>query len=185
MQREAQVKGCGVQRTGGGLKFEAKRFISVERGGLLDEDVSEVGEGAPVAFFVGVGPRAAGGGLADAGVIELWAEGSQAGFAVAQTFAPGQLSESEDEELFVGGQFADAEVAAVTRDPLVKLVLGEAVQKLGEDRATFVPKVANRWLAVEPPRKPVAKLKSKKVRTARERRFYRNEIAVRKNLTGQ
>jgi hypothetical protein len=73
----------------------------------------------------------------------------------------------------------------VTFDTLVEFVFGEEVQELGEDGATFVHKVKNRWLAVNHPRKPVAKLKSKKVRTAIERRFYRNEIAVRRNLTGQ
>jgi hypothetical protein len=147
--------------------------------------VGEVGKDAPVAFFIGVGQRAAGGGLADAGVIELRAEGSQSGFDVAQTFAPGQLRESENEELFVGGQLADAEVAAVTSDTLVEFVFGEEVQELGEDGATFVHKVENRHVAVNHPRKLVAKLKSKKVRTAIERQFYRNEIAVGKNLTGQ
>jgi hypothetical protein len=75
--------------------------------------------------------------------------------------------------------------AAVTGDTLVEFVLGEEVQALGEDGATFVHQVENRQVAVNHPRKPVAKLKSKKVRTAIERRFYRNEIAVRKNLTGQ
>jgi DNA invertase Pin-like site-specific DNA recombinase len=45
--------------------------------------------------------------------------------------------------------------------------------------------VENRHEAVNHPRKAIVKLKSKKVRTAIERRFYRNEIAVRKNLTGQ
>src|ERR1017187_9359102 len=184
-QREAQVNGGGVQRVGGGLEFEAERFIGVERGGLLDEAVSEVGEDAPIAFFVGVCQRAAGGGLADAGVIELRAEGCQAGFDVAQTFTPSQLGEGQHKELFVGGQFADAEVAVVTGDTLVEVVFGQEVEKLGEDSATFVHKGENRHEAVNHPRKAIVKLKSKKVRTAKERRFYRTEIAVRKILTGQ
>jgi hypothetical protein len=45
--------------------------------------------------------------------------------------------------------------------------------------------VENRWIAVNHPRKPVVKLKSKIERTAKERQFYQAEIAVRKNLTGQ
>lgn len=45
-QREAQVNGGGVQRVGGGLEFDAERFAGVERGGLLDEDLGEVGEDA-------------------------------------------------------------------------------------------------------------------------------------------
>jgi hypothetical protein len=45
--------------------------------------------------------------------------------------------------------------------------------------------VKQRQPAVEHPQKTVLELKSKKSRTAMERRFYRAKIAVRKNLTGQ
>ena len=65
----------------------------------------------------------AGGGPA-AGGIALRAAGRQPGVAGAQTFAPGQLGTRPHEELFVGGQLADAEGAAVTGDPLGELVLG-------------------------------------------------------------
>ncbi len=140
-QREAQVNGGGIQRVSGGLKFKAEGFIRVERGGLLNEDVSEAGKDTPVAFFVGVGQRAAGDGLANAGVIEFRAEGSQAGFDVAQTFAPRQLCEGQHEKLFVSGEFADAKVAVVTGDTLVEFVFGQEVEELGEDGATFVHKV--------------------------------------------
>jgi len=47
--------------------------------------------------------------------------------------------------LFVGGQLADAEVAVVAGDTLVKLVFGEEVEELGEDGATFVYKVKKTW----------------------------------------
>ena len=96
--------------------------------------VGEVGKDAPVPFFVGVGQGAAGGGLADAGVIEFRAEGRQTGFDVAQTFAPGQLGEGQHEELFVGGQFADAEVAVVTGDTLVEFVFGAGSRGVGRRR---------------------------------------------------
>ena len=122
------------------MEFKAEGLVGVKRGGLLDEDLSEVGEEAPVAFFIGVGQRAARDGLADAGVIESRAEGGQTGFNVAEAFAPGQLGEGQDEEVFVSGEFADAEVAVVTGDTLVELVLGEEIQKLGEDGATLVHK---------------------------------------------
>ena len=170
-QREAQINGGGVQRIGRRLEFDAEGIVGVKRGGLLDEDVREVGEEAPVAFFVGVGQRAARGGLADAGVIKFRAEGSQTGFDVAETFAPGQLSESQHEELFVSGEFSDAEVAAVTGDTLVEIVFGQEVQELGEDGATFVHKIENRQTAVINPQRAVAKLKSKKAVTAKESRF--------------
>ena len=113
------------------------------------------------------------------------AEGRESGFDVAQTFAPGQLGESQHEKLFIGGEFADAAVAVVTGDTFVELVFVQEVEELGEDGATFVHKVKNRRLAVEHPLGVVVELKSKKDRTARTCRFYRAEIAVRKILTGQ
>src|ERR1017187_7708892 len=184
-EREAQVNGGGVQRISRRLEFKVERFIGVKRGRLLDEDVGEVGKDTPVPLFIGHRQRVAGGGLPDAGMIELRAEGRQTGFDVAQTFAPRQLGKRQHEELFVGGQLADAEVAVVTGDTLVEFVFGQEVEELGEDGATFVHKVKNRQPAVEHPRKAVAELKSKNDRIARKRRFYRAEIVVMKTLTGQ
>jgi len=105
-QRKAQVNGGGVQRIGG-LEFKTERFIGVEHGGLLDVEVGKVSKNAPVPHFIDHRQRVAGGGLADAGVIEFRAEGRQTGFDVPQTFAPGQLGEREHEELFVSGQLAE------------------------------------------------------------------------------
>ena len=119
-ERAAQVNGGGVQRIGGGLEFKAERFLGVKRGRLPDEDVGEVGKDAPVPLFVGHCQRVAGGGLADADVIEFRAEGGETGFDVAQTFAPRQLGKRQHKELLVSGQFADAEVAVVTGDTLVE-----------------------------------------------------------------
>jgi hypothetical protein len=94
------------------------------------------------------------------------------------------LGEGQHEALFVGGQLADTEVAVVMGDTFVELVWGQAVEEWGEDGASFVPKVENRWLAVEHPRKDGAELKSKNDRTTRNRRFYRAETVVMKTLTG-
>ncbi len=55
----------------------------------------------------------------------------------------------------------------------------------GEDRATFVGKLVNLGIAVSQPRKSGAKSICEQVRTATERQFFRNRIAVKKNLTGQ
>jgi hypothetical protein len=151
----------------------------------VDEDLREVGKNTPVAVFVGVGQCAAGGGLADAGVVEFRAEGSQAGFDFAQTFAPSQLSESQHEKLFISREFADAAVAVITSDTLVEFVFGQEVEELGEDGATFVHKVANRRNAGNHPQGMIAELKSKKDKTAKTRRFYKVGIAVSENLTGQ
>ena len=147
-QREAEVNSGGVQRISCGLEFKAERFIGIERGRLLDEHLSEVAKDTPVPLFVGHRQRVAGGGLTNAGVIEFRAQSCQTGFDVAQTFAPGQLGERQHEELLVGGQPADAEVAVVTGDTLVEFVFGQEVEELGEDGATFVHKVKTagwRW----------------------------------------
>ena len=92
-ERKAEVNGGGVQHIRRRLEFKAERFIGLERGGLLDEHLREIGKAAPVPLFVGHRQRVTGGGLPDASVIELRAEGRQTGFDVAQTFAPGQLGE--------------------------------------------------------------------------------------------
>jgi hypothetical protein len=95
---------------------------------------------------------------------------------MSRKLSPSQLDKRQHEELFVSGQFADAEVAVVTGDTLVELVIGQEVEELGENGTTFVHKVKNRWLAVKHPQGVVAELKSKKDRTARKYRFYRVEI---------
>ena len=92
-ERKAEVNGGGVQHIRRRLEFKAERFIGLERGGLLDEHLREIGKAAPVPLFVGHRQRVTGGGLPDASVIELRAEGRQTGFDVAQTFAPGQFGE--------------------------------------------------------------------------------------------
>ena len=73
-------------------------------------------------------------------MIELGAQRAQTRFDVAQTLAPSQLSKRHDDEVFVSGQFADAEVAAIALHTLVEFVFGQAVQQLGENGAAFVHK---------------------------------------------
>src|SRR6516162_6642156 len=137
-QRQAQVDGGGVQGIGGLLDFGRQRFVRVESGSLLNEHLSKVAKDAPIAQFVGIGQSAAGGRLANAAVVELGTQSAQARFDIAQTLAPGQLREGHDDKLFVGEQFADAEVAAISLNTLVEFVFGQAVQQLGENRTTFV-----------------------------------------------
>ena len=180
-ERETEVNGGGIQRISRRLEFKTERFIGVKRGGLPDEDLGEIGKDAPVTIFIGIGQRAAGGGLADAGVVEFRAEGRQTGFDIAQTFAPSQLGERQHKEVFISGELSDAAVAVVTGDTLVEFVFGEEVEELGEDGATFVHKVENRRNAGSHPQGIVAELKSKNDRTAILSSFYNGEIAVTKN----
>jgi len=68
-------------------------IIGVEFCGALDEDLSEVGEDAPVVIFIGVGQRGACDRQADAGVIEFVAERVETGFDVAQAVTARELRE--------------------------------------------------------------------------------------------
>ena len=101
-QRQTQIDGRGVQRVGGLFQLGAERFCGVEQSGLCDQDVGEIGEDAPVAFFVRGGQGAARGGLPDPAVIEFGTQGVQTRLDVAQALAVGQSREAQDQELFVG-----------------------------------------------------------------------------------
>jgi len=48
------------------LQFGPEGFVGVERRRLLDQDLGEIREDAPIALLVGIGKGAAGGGLANA-----------------------------------------------------------------------------------------------------------------------
>lgn len=137
-KREAQIDSGGVQRVGGLLQFGGKRLMGVERGGLLNQDLSEIGKDAPVARLVGIGQSASSGRFANTAVIELGAQSPQAGFDIAQTLAPSQLGKGHDHELLVAGQLAHAKVAAIPLDTFVEFVFGQAVQQLSENSATLV-----------------------------------------------
>ena len=53
------------------MEFAAERLISVERGGLLDQKRARSRQRCAIPFFVGVGQRTVGGGLADAAAARL------------------------------------------------------------------------------------------------------------------
>ena len=75
-------------------------------------------------------------------------------------------------------------VAAVTRDTLVELGLGEAVAELGEAGATAFVKLKLAGIGDTPARMR-RRIKIGKCPTAKKFRFHRPEIVVRKILTGQ
>ena len=137
-QGQAQVDSRGVQGIGGLLEFGPEGLVGVELSGLLDEDVSEIREDSPIPLFVGVGQGAAGGGLANATVIELGAQSPETGLDIAQALAVGQLGEGQHQKMFVGGQRARMFVARVTPDALVEGVFGQFVHQLGEDGSALI-----------------------------------------------
>jgi hypothetical protein len=66
-------------------------------------------------------------------VIKLGLLGAQTGLDIAETFAIGELSEGQANELISTGEFFDVAIALVAIDANLKLVSGEEVQELRED----------------------------------------------------
>lgn len=123
---------------GGLFQFGPDRLVGIELGRLLDQDVSEIREEPPIPLFVGVGQSAARRGLANAAVIELGAQGPEAGFDIAQALAVGELGEGQHQEMLVAGQRAHMLVAGVTANTLVELVFGQFVHQLGKHRSALI-----------------------------------------------
>ena len=73
----------GVNRL---VQFQPQIFVGVELPGLTDEDLSNLGVDAPVAFQVGVRQRVAGDVAAKAHMIEPWVYGAETNFDIAQLF---------------------------------------------------------------------------------------------------
>lgn len=77
----------------------AEGIAGVKRTRDSDQVLGEIGVDAPVAPLVGVRQGGARHRVAEAHVIELGAEGAQAGLDVAQAFAVGQLGKGHGEKL--------------------------------------------------------------------------------------
>ena len=137
-EREAQIDGGGVQCISILFQFDSKRFVGVKSQSLLNQHLSEVGEDAPVAFFVGIGQGAASDRMAQAAVVELGANSVEASGDVAQTLAIGELGKSHGQKLFVSGEGAHAPVAIVASDTLVQFVLRQLIHELSEHGSSFV-----------------------------------------------
>ena len=69
--RQAEVDGGGVQGIHGVVEIETERLVGVHGARDVNENLSEVGEDAPVVRLVGVGQRGARDHAAEAHVIKL------------------------------------------------------------------------------------------------------------------
>jgi hypothetical protein len=71
-------------------------------------------------------------------VVKLLFHGAQTAFDIAKTFAIGQLSKRHTEKLIVACKRASAVITAVPVDALVKFLLGQEIDYLGENRLALV-----------------------------------------------
>ena len=138
IHREAQVDDAGIERVNRWRYVQGPWLVRVKRARLSDEQLSQIGENAPVAGGQGIGQRAAANGPAQSQMIELIGARVEAGFDVAQAFAPGQLREDQTDELLPTGEMFDLVVAAVAADATVELLAMKTIQELGKDVLTGV-----------------------------------------------
>ena len=79
-----KLDGGRIQGVEGGVdQLPAEVLAGVKPPGPVDESLGEVGVDAPVALAVGIGQRAAGGGMRDAHMIEARRHRVQTGLDVA------------------------------------------------------------------------------------------------------
>lgn len=137
-QGQAEIDRSGIQSKGGLLQFDAEILVGIQDGGLLDQDMSEIGEDAPIPSFIGIGQSASGSQAGHPRVIELGSYRPQTCFDVAQTLSVGELGERHHQELIVTGQRFGVTVALVPPHALVEFVSRQPVHHLGKDNPAFV-----------------------------------------------
>ena len=145
--RQAEVDGGGVQGIHGVVEIETERLIGVHGARDVNENLSEVGEDAPVMRLVGVGDRGARDPAAEAHVIKLALHGAQASFDVAEALAKGQLRKSQTKELIQARKSTEFVIAAVALHALVELVKRKVIDQLGEDGAADKHAPLSAWKA--------------------------------------
>ena len=99
------------------------------------------------ADFVGVRQGVARDAAAKTHVIQLRLLRAQTGFDVAQTFAPGELRESQAEKLIPAGETLDLVIASIALDTPAKLRQREKIHHLRKDSPTrvHVPSLSDLW----------------------------------------
>jgi len=104
----------------------------------VDQNLSEVGEDAPVMRVVGIGQGGARHPPVKAHVIELAAERSQACLNVAQTIPVSQLGEAHRQILVPTPEASRTGISAVSSHATAKFTIGQKVQQVREDGPALV-----------------------------------------------
>jgi len=137
-KRQAQIDGRGVQGIHGLGQLHAERFVAVEVASGGNQDLCKIGVDSPVAMLVGVGQGVARNLAPEAHMIELGLLGTKTSFDIAETFAIGELSKGQTEELIPAGEIFDVAIALVAIDANLKLVGGEEVYELRKNGSALV-----------------------------------------------
>jgi hypothetical protein len=137
-QAQAQIDGGGVQRINARIEFQQRRLLGIQRSGSRDQALSQRVVDAPVALVQRIGQRRASRWRLQPHVKELGLVGCQAGFDVAQRFAPGELREGHDAKQVGATQRANARVALVPLDDATEGLPRHELHHLREQRLAHV-----------------------------------------------
>src|ERR1700687_4449146 len=150
-QGQAQINGGRVESIDSAVEIKSQRLIGVHRPCGCDQNLGEVSIDAPVDGLVGVRERRARDATAEAHVIELRMDRTQAGFDVAQAFAIGQLREAQTKKLIPTGKAAFSKISVITSDAFLKLVGGKMFHHLSEHRPANMHALLSDLRTVNPP----------------------------------
>jgi hypothetical protein len=112
-EAQAQPDRRGVQCVHAPLQSHRHGLIDVERPGLFDQHLCQIGPDAPVTPLVGVGERGARDVPADAQVIQRRARGAERADGVAQAVAKGHLREGHAQQLVMAREASYPPIAMV------------------------------------------------------------------------
>ena len=101
------------------------RIVGMKGSGDADQMLRKISEDAPVVSLVGIGQRGARHLAAEAHVVELAAQRTQARLDIAQTLAISELRESHRQILIPARQTPVMTVAMIAGHALLELVVGK------------------------------------------------------------
>ena len=115
-QAQAQVDGGGVQGVHTGIEIEHRWLLGIQGSGPHDQPLRQRMVNPPVARVQRIGQRRACWGCLQTHVKQLATIGGQAGFDVAQRFAPCELGKRHDAKQVRASQGANTCIAIVAVD---------------------------------------------------------------------
>ena len=137
-QRQAQIDGRGIERVQALRQIDTDRIADVKRSCDPDQNLSEVGVDAPVMRFVGIAQSRPRHLAAQAHVVQLASQATEAGFDIAQTFTIRQLRERHRRQLVPTGKPSEATVAAIPRHALLKFFARQVINQLRKNGASDI-----------------------------------------------
>lgn len=137
-QGQRQIDGGRIQSINRVFQFDPQVLVGIESASLGHQPQGQIAPESPVAPLVGFGQRCASNGLGESQVVERLGLCVQAGFDVAQAFAPGQLGKDHADELLSAAKMADAIFGVVAKGQSLERLPMDQVEDLGKHKSSGV-----------------------------------------------